>query len=214
MSSRPLMPSAIDSRAALLGCPCSSGMSATKSPIALRRAADRYGAANASATALGIFRALRDDRLIRVVPRTKMSVQLVFNRSSGRQRATRMIDGAGDPAGWWTAVLRSTTPRRSSRWRRAHPSEIGPPQSCATVTTGPVMPSSAVSAHRSSTRSARRLGTPVRSEKPISSWSTAITRIDRGAPARSERQRYDQVGFPCTQITVIDGAGSPRPESA
>ena len=46
----------------------------------------------------------------------------------------------------------------------AHPSEIGPPQSCPTVTTGPSMPRTSVSRLRSSIRSASRLDTPVRSE--------------------------------------------------
>ena len=49
-----------------------------------------------------------------------------------------MTLGAGEPAGWWTAVFMSTMPRSCSRCRCAQPSEIGPPQSWATVTVGPV----------------------------------------------------------------------------
>ena len=53
---------------------------------------------------------------------------------------------------------------------------------------------------------------PVRSDQPISSWSTAITR-HAGRPAAaaatdsaaSARHRYDQVGLPCTARIVPTG---------
>jgi len=99
-----------------------------------------------------------------VVPRTKPGVRPVRVRSTGRSRASRMSVGAGARGGWWTAVLVRTIPRSCGRWRNAQPSEMGPPQSWATVTTGPSTSIAAVSASRSSMRSARRRTPDVRSE--------------------------------------------------
>ena len=153
------MPSAMASRTCALGCPGSNGMSATKAPTAARRSGVAYGAAKAAATSRGIERPLSAE-----VPRTKMGVWTVLRRSSGDDRASRMIDGDGEPSGWWTAVFSRTIPRSCSRWASAQPREIGPPQSCATVTTGPSMPSAAEAPPRSATRSPSRWTVCVRSE--------------------------------------------------
>ena len=64
-------------------------------------------------------------------------------------------------------------PCNCSRCARDQASEIGPPQSCPTVITGPVTPSAVVRAARSSTRWANRRGSAVRSKKPIPNRSTA-----------------------------------------
>ena len=63
----------------------------------------------------------------------------------------------------------------------AQPSDIGPPQSCATDTTGPSTPSASVTVVRSATRCASVRGPSRRSENPMPSWSTAITRQPAGA---------------------------------
>ena len=133
-------------------------------------------------------------------------VRTVTFCSIGFDRASRMRPGAGEPSGWCTAVFISTTPVSCGTCRSAQPSEIGPPQSWATVTTGPVIPISSVSSHRSSTRVASRRTRPLRSEKPISSWSTAITRTPWGARATRLRNRYDHDGLPWTQSSVSVGS--------
>ncbi len=142
-----------------------------------------YGAASASRTAAG--RAGRDSA---EVVRTNAGVptQTVCRRPG--VRASRISEGAAAPAGWCTAVLVRTTPRSWSRCASAQPSDTGPPQSWATVTTGPVMPRASVRAPRSSTRWARVRGA-VRSDQPMPSWSTATTRQPAGACARKRRHR-------------------------
>ena len=55
-------------------------------------------------------------------------------------------------------MLVSTSPTSRSGCRSAKPSAMGPPQSCATTTSGPVISSAAASPSRSSTRSARVRG--------------------------------------------------------
>ena len=82
----------------------------------------------------------------------KLRVLRVTAGSTTRLRAALITVGAEDSGGWCTLVLDSTTPASWLTWRKAQPSEIGPPQSWATVTTGPVSPSAAVSVSRSSTR--------------------------------------------------------------
>ena len=82
------------------------------------RAGEEYGAAKASRTARA-----GHGRESAVVPRTKVGVLRHTDASIGRVRAIRIRGGAGDPAGWCTAVLVSTTPASWSRWARAQPSE-------------------------------------------------------------------------------------------
>ncbi|OUE05338.1 hypothetical protein CMMCAS08_10715 [Clavibacter michiganensis subsp. michiganensis] len=124
--------------------------------------------------------------------------------------ARRSGHGMGTPSSWCTAVLSAMTPASTPRLRSAQPRLTTPPQSWPSVTTGavapdPVSPSSSVSACRSSSRIGSVRVTPVRSEKPMSSWSTATTRQagrDGSRSARASdsaamrRQRYDQVGLP------------------
>ena len=117
-----------------------------------------YGAANAARTRGG-----SGGRDSAVVARTNVGVRThTVSRSSG-ERASRIRAGAAASAGWCTPVFVSTMPRSWARCASAQPSEIGPPQSCATVTTGPSMPSASVRSPRSATRwaSVRALGQPL-----------------------------------------------------
>jgi hypothetical protein len=159
-------------------------MSATNSSTARLRAALAYGAANADRTSAD--RAGRDSA---PVTRTKVGVAAQTVRRNAAVRARRMSDGTAESAGWCTAVLASTTARNRSRCRSAQPSEIGPPQSCPTDTTGPVTPNASVTVVRSATRWARVRGPSGRSEYPMPSWSTAITRHPAGASVRKRRHR-------------------------
>ena len=148
------------------------------------------------------------------VTRRKVSDVVVPQRCTAGCRASRRAGGMGEPGGWWTAVLVSTTPASCCGCARAQPRLITPPQSWPTVTTGPSSPRAAVRSPRSLIRSARRRNVPVRSEKPISSWSTATTRhgCAGSEPAASRvRHRYDHVGLPCTHSSVPAGA---RPRRA
>ena len=79
-------------------------------------------------------------------------------RQPDQQRARRTV-AAGAPRCW--PARRRAAARGAAA---AQPSEMIPPQSCATVTTGPVMPSAAVSRPRSSTRCASTRGRSSRSE--------------------------------------------------
>jgi hypothetical protein len=106
----------------------------------------------------------------------------------------------------WSAPCPATWSRCSS----AHPSAIGPPQSWASSTTGPSSPSASVSRPRSSIRRASRRSVPVRSEYPMSRWSTATTRQPAGGSAEHPRNAYDQVGLPWTHSTVPVRPGCPR----
>ena len=108
-------------------------MSATKSPIATRDAASGYGWASPWRTARG-----SRGRDSAAAPRTKVGVRTQTVSRSGAERASRIRPGAAVPGSCWTAVLNSTIPVSWARWARAQPTEIGPPQSWATVTTGPV----------------------------------------------------------------------------
>ena len=126
--------------------------------------------------------------------RMKVLVRDVTAGSMPGSRAARMTVGALALAGWWTAVLDSTTPANWSTCRSAQPNEMGPPQSWATgmigpVLPGPVRPSASVSESRSSTRWASGRTVPVRSENPMSRWSIAITRQPSGGWATSRRHR-------------------------
>ena len=159
-------------------------MSATNAPMAARRAAEPYGAAKPARTP-----GLSAGSAMASAPRKKVGVVTHAVRSTPGVRASRISDGAAAPAGWWTAVLASTIPATCSRCASAQPSETGPPQSCATVTTGPVSASASVSRPRSSMRRASPRTVPVRSEKPMSSWSTATTRQPAGGAASSRRHR-------------------------
>ncbi|SIM98013.1 Uncharacterised protein [Mycobacteroides abscessus subsp. abscessus] len=110
-------------------------------------------------------------------------------------RARRRALGTAASSGWDRAVFVRIRPACSRGWAAAQPWEISPPQSWATVTTpcSPACSSSpraAVKSPRSATRSARVRLSPVRSEKPISSWSTATTRHGwaKSAPARTRRR--------------------------
>ena len=57
---------------------------------------------------------------------------------SVRLRASQIRAGGRVPDGTATPVLVSTRPTSRSGWRSANPSAMGPPQSCATTTSGPV----------------------------------------------------------------------------
>ena len=92
-----------------------------------------------------------------------------------------------------TPVLVSTMPASwVPRWRSAQPRPIGPPQSWATRTTGPVsIPSAAVSRSRSSMRCAIRRG-------PARAARTSPCRAGRGrrraSPGRGGEEAPPQVG--------------------
>ncbi len=178
-------------------------MSATNSATARRREAPWYGAANAARTSLR-----SGGRDSEVAARTNVGVRAhTRSRRTGRS-TSRIRAGPGVPSGRCTAVFVNTTPRSWSRCRAAQPSEIGPPQSWATVTVGPDTPRASVSPDRSDTRWASVRGPSSRSEYPIPSWSGATTRHRGGAEANSPRHRYDHVGLPCTQSTVSSGSGT------
>ena len=99
----------------------------------------------------------RRDR--RVVARTKVGVADAADvPHAGQVRPAGSAAGRGRAGRLATAVLPSTTPRSRSRWASAQPSEMGPPQSWPTVTTGPVTPSASVSVPRSATRCASGAG--------------------------------------------------------
>ncbi len=158
-TSRSAMPAAIRSSSGRLGWSAANGMSATNSLTPSRPATVAYGAANASRTSRGSRGQVSD-----VVVRTNSGVHRQANRLINGTCTSRIRIGPAEPSGWCTAVLVSTTPRSCSRCAAAQPSEMIPPQSCATVTTGPVMPSASVSRPRSSTRCRRTRGCSRRSE--------------------------------------------------
>ncbi len=120
-------------------------------------------------------------------------------RRSGSRRSRRGVRRAGRPAGSAAGRGRPGAGRRRccrARRRaagrgaaRAQPSEMMPPQSWPTVTTGPSMPRASVSAPRSATRCATSRGASVRSENPIPRWSGATTRHPAGAAASRPRHR-------------------------
>ena len=195
---------ATSSRAAMLGWSGSSGMSRTNVPIARRRPVVRYGARYAlliAGSGFGLPRAR--------VPLMKPVVDTATVSRTPLRRTARINDGALAPSGWWTAVFMRTIPASWARCRAAQPIDIGPPQSWATVTTGPSRSRASVRAPRSAIRVRRRRTVPVRSEKPMSSWSTATTRTPGGADARRLLHTYDHVGFPCTHSSVTSGSATP-----
>ena len=144
-------------------------MSATKSAIACRSPLDAYGARYALLASLP----MRPCAVASVV-RRKAEVRRQPRSRSSSWRAKRIGSGT-PPGGIATPVLASRIPSTCSWCSSAQPSAIGPPQSWAATTTGPSTPNASRIRPRSSTRCAYTRG-PVRSESPIETWSTAITR--------------------------------------
>ena len=154
-----------------LGWSGSSGMSATKSPTALRRPGRAYGPANARWTAAGS--AGRDSA---VAPRTKAGVRTHTSSRSAVDRASRINAGGAAVAGWCTAGVGQHDPRQLVAVRQG-PAErdraapvVGDSDDRAGQLQGGGQPAEVVDP-LASVR-----GGSVRSDQPMPSWSSAMTR--------------------------------------
>ena len=161
-----------------LGCAGSSGMSATKSPTARRRAAERVRRRERVAHRRAAARAATAPRWRGRTPGWPRRWPAA-GRGPGqpdqrrRRRACRLVH---------RRVGRGRRPQLLAVARAAQPSDTGPPQSWRD---GHDRPGDAegrgAATPRSSTRCGQGAGRPVRSEKPMPSWSTATTRQPAGA---------------------------------
>ena len=183
--------------AAAVGWSGSRGMSATNVPIAARRSVARYGATKPRRT-----RRVSRGRDRANAPSMKPVVRTVSPRSSARDRARRIRVGTREPARLVTAVLVSTTPAQLV------PVALRPPQRDRAAPVVGDGDDRSVEVERVGEGAevvdprGQPAQLPVRSEKPISSWSTAITRHRPARAATRSRHRYDHVGLPCTHSSV------------
>ena len=164
-----------------LGWSASTGMSATKSPTARRRAGDPYGAANASRTSRG-----SGGRDSAVAARTNTGV--AARRPVSQRRARAPAGSAPAPAArrLVTAVLVEHDPERAGRGA-APPSPARRPRPSRAPTVdrpGPSTPSASVSRRRGRRRARRAGGAP----EPLGEPHPEL--VDRDdPPARAARRR-------------------------
>ena len=137
-------------------------------------------------------------------PTTKALVyeQIRFRRNGVLE--TRMRPGT-PVVGICVPVLNNTNRSTRSGFFVAHPSETGPPQSCAMSVTGVSTCAATSKASRSSMRIARVRAPFGRLEKPMPNWSIAITRHSLPNCLTMLRHMYDHVGFPWTHTMVPRG---------
>ena len=163
------------------GASGSSGMSATNSPTARRRSADRVRRGERVADRRRQRRAARapsSPARTSASPRTPPAAARACGPAGsapGRGAGRLVHGGVGQhDAAQLVAVCAAPSPARPA-----------PPQSWATVTTGPVMPSASVQVAEVVDALRERPRRAGRSEKPIPSWSTATTRQPGGRRRRT-----------------------------